>query len=500
MKLTISHPSKAYVEASQQEMEELNRQLTFTNTSIAHDVKRLYNNFWLRSKNEAKWQETLDNLKRRAKRTLVFEDDQGTYIHPGSIPYLSDLNVQIENNVKYPLQKKVAWKKQLPFQLHQYQEDSWQRLLEVKHGNVELCTGSGKSAIILKICRETGFRTAIIAPSKSIFNELLTKFEYHFGKDKVGAFGAGKKRLGKQFTVCISDSICNIELDTAEWTFFSELDCILVDESHTFGAETLEEICYGVLADVPYRMFFSGTQTRNDGGEKLLESIIGKTVNVLTTKQAVEGGFICPHEYRIVDIESSNPNYNDQDVLMMKRAHYLKNRNICAFVAKLANAEAITRRRQTLVLVEELEQISMLLPLLRVPTAMAHSEKKADRLQELGLEKVDPNESVEKFNKGEALVLVGTSCISTGTNIYPVHNCVNWAGGASEIRTKQGAIGRSVRLHSQNPWADKCTVKDKAIIWDFNIHDCHIMKRHLEERMTFYQESGSEIKHVKLGK
>jgi hypothetical protein len=41
-----------------------------------------------------------------------------------------------------------------------------------------------------------GLKTAIIAPSKSIFNELLTKFEHHFGKGKVGAFGAGKKKLG----------------------------------------------------------------------------------------------------------------------------------------------------------------------------------------------------------------------------------------------------------------------------------------------------------------
>ena len=500
MKITTIHPSKAIVEANYEELAILKQKLTYTNTAVVHDTKRHYNNFWMRSKNPEKWQTTLDELKKRAKRTLVFEDNGQVWIRPGNIPYLSSLNPISDNNLTYPVPKKVAWKKMLPFKLHPYQEESWKRLLEIKHGNVELCTGAGKSAIILQICRETGFRSAIIAPSKSIFNELLEKFEHHFGKNMVGRFGDGKKVLGKRFTICISDSITNIKPDTEEWDFFSSLECMLVDESHTFGAETLEDICYGVLSDIPYRFFFSGTQTRGDGGVTLLQSIIGQTVHTLTTKQAVEGGYICPHEYRIVSIESSNPNFNDSDALAMKRAHFLKNRNICAFVAKLANAEATTRRRQTLVLVEELEQIAMLLPLLKVPTAIAHSEKKPQRLLELGIPKVDTTESVDLFNQSKAMILIGTSCIATGTNIYPVHNCINWAGGVSIIKTKQGAVGRSVRLDTQNPYHNLCEPKPKAIIWDFNVFDIPIMVRHLEERLLCYADSGSEIRQIKLPK
>lgn len=498
MRIVIENPSRANVEATFDELELLKRELTFTNTAMAHDIKRHLNNFWARNKDKEKWDADLASLKKRAKRTLVFTDNKGTYIYPGSIPYIQGLQPTVENRVKYALPKKVAWKKLLPFTLHPYQQESVDKLLAVKHGNVSLCTGSGKSAILLKLCRETGFRTAIIAPSKSIFNELVEKFETHFGKGLVGTFGAGRKKLGKQFTICIGDSICNIKRGTEEWDFFSGLDMICVDESHTWAAETLEDVCFGVLANVPYRFFLSGTQTRGDGTEKLLQSIIGQTVFSLSTQEAVAGGYISPHEYRIVKIESSNPNYNTQDALDMKRAHLLKNRNICAFIAKLANAEAMTHRRQTLVLVEELEQIAMLMKLMKVPTAIAHSEKKLDRLLDLGLEKVDPSESVEKFNKAEAMVLIGTSCIATGTNIFPVHHCINWVGGASEIKTKQGAIGRSVRLHYQNPWAKNCTVKTNTIIWDFDVFDIHIMVRHLESRMGYYQESGSLIQSIKL--
>jgi len=505
MQFEIISPTKAYVKnASAIELESLGKTLSYVNTAKQHEVKRLYNNTWLRNKSRDKWEAQIAELKAQVNCCLLFRDSENSFIRPGSLPYLGQNTV--ENKISYPDLKKVPWAKPLPFDLHEYQESSVEKLIEVRHGNVELCTGAGKSAIILKLCRETGFRSVIVAPSQSIFNELLEKFEHHLGKDKVGAFGDGKKRLGKRFTIAIGDSLANIKKDTPEWEFFSKLDMMCIDESHTWGADTLESVCHGVLGDVPYRFFMSGTQTRGDGAEKLLQSIIGETVHRLSTKEAIEGGFISDHDFTIVDIESSNPNQNSPDVLEMKRIHFLRNRNIAAFIAKLANATAMSTGKQTLVLVEELSQIAMLIPLLSVPYAYAHSESSAKKLAELQantgvlLEKVDRAESVEKFNKNEVKVLIGTSCIATGTNIYPTHSVCNWVGGSSEIKTKQGAVGRSVRKSDQNPWAHLCVHKDKANIYDFNVHDIFILKKQLEDRCLYYRDSGTEIKRIKLKK
>jgi superfamily II DNA or RNA helicase len=500
MKFTIESPTRAYLHGNftNEEFEALKKELTYTNTAAAHDVKRHYANQWLRRKDSAGWERKLDDLKSKVKPTLVFEDNEGIYIRPSSLKYLQMPYEIAENKIIYPTPKPIAWKHMLPFMLHPYQTLSWQNLLKEKHANVELCTGAGKSAIILKLCRETGFRTAIVAPSRSIFNELLDQFEHYFGRGNVGAFGDGKKKIGKLFTVCIADSLVNIKRDTPEWEFFSGLDMIIADESHTWGAETLETICHGIFEKVPYRFFMSGTQTRGDGAEKLLQSIIGPTVFTLTTEQGVKGGFICPHDFTIVKIESSNPNYNSNEPLEMKRIHFLNNRNIAAFIAKLANGVAI-HNCQTLVLVEELSQISALVKLLKVPYAYAHSEKNPKRLLELGLEKADTKEAVEKFNKHEVQILIGTSCIATGTNIYPTHYTVNWVGGASEIKTKQGAVGRSVRLHDQNPYKDRCVKKEIAHIFDFDVWDIPTMTRHLEEgRIPCYMDSGSEIRRIAI--
>jgi superfamily II DNA or RNA helicase len=503
MLIRITSPTKAYIESSTpEEMDILTKALSYTNTAAQHDVKRYHGNFYAKNRNLKAWEDNLAILKSRVHCCLVFEEPDGRqYIRPGSITYLTDdtnLDIEVINEVVYPKIKSVAWAKPLPFKLYPYQETSWESLVRTRHGGVSLCTGSGKSAIILKLLREMGLDAVVVVPSVSIFNEILEKMELHLGKGYVGAYGNGKKRLGKKFTIAVSDSLVNLKEGTSAYDFFRKQKVFIADECHTLPSETLEQVCNGVLSETPYRFFLSGTQTRGDGALKLLQSITGPIVHELSTQEAVSGGYICPHEFRIVEIESTNPSFHTQDVLEQKRAHLLRNRNIAKFVARLANAEASINKRQTLVLVEQLDQIAMLLPLINVPVVIAHSEKRKDRLAELGLEKVDSKESIEKFNKAEAMVLIGSSAISVGVNLYPVHNCVNWVGGSSVIKTKQGAVGRSIRLGSANPWASNCSPKPKSVIWDFDVSGIFIMGQHLEDRIECYKDSGSEIKRIRL--
>jgi superfamily II DNA or RNA helicase len=500
LKLSTISPTKSFLkEYTPEEFISLQKALTYINTSIKHLISRHHKNIRWKFQNGDSWQFHLDELQKQLKKTLVFEENGQFYIRPGSIPYLTEFNLEVENLIKYPSLGKTPWKNKLPFALHLEQEQTWQRFIEEKHANASLCTGFGKSAIILKLCHEMGLNICIVVPGKGIFYELIEKLEHHFGKKYVGAIGDGKRKLDKRITVCIGDSLTNIEPGSGEYGFFSNLDVLIVDESHTFAADSLESICHGILANIKYRFFLSGTQQRNDGSLPLLRSIIGKTVCELGTAEAVQKGYICPHEYRVVSMESSNPAFDQSDPLAQKRAHFLNNKNIANFIARLANAMATSQGKQTLVLCEELSQLAMLTPLLKVPYALAHSEKGAARLSELGLEKVDVSDSIEKFNKSEVKVLIATSCCHVGVNLFPTHSTVNWFGGASPIKCKQAAVGRSVRFGHSNPWAAKCAPKDKAIIYDFDIIDNFTMKRHLEARIECYLESGKDlIKYIKL--
>lgn len=499
MKFTIKSPTKAFLsDYDSLELEILKKELSYINTSNAYQLKRHYNNKWLRSKNKEAWEIQLNQLKSQVRFTLVFEEDGQLYVRPGSLPHIRLATPEnITNEIKYPPYKKMPWAKPLPFELYPYQQESVDRLMEIKHGNVNLCTGSGKSATVLKLIRETGLKSVIVTPSRSIFREMFALAERHFGKGKIGAFGDGKKKLDKKITVCIGDSLANIVPGSKEWEFFNDVKVLCVDESHTFGAETLEEVCHGVLGNIPYRYFFSGTQTRTDGGIPLLQSIIGQTVHTLSTEEAVSSGYLCPHDFLIIETTSSNPYGIARDPLEERRVHFLNNRNIAAIIAKIANNKC-AKGEQMLVLVEELNQIKLLTKLLNVPYAYAHSETSKARLEEIGLEKVNITEVVERFNKNEFKVLIGTSAIATGTNIYPQTLCAAWIGTSSEIKTKQAAVGRNVRKASANPWANLCGPKEKCTIIDFDVTDNYISSKHLEERIEFYKESGSEIKRVKL--
>jgi superfamily II DNA or RNA helicase len=361
---------------------------------------------------------------------------------------------------------------------------------------------------------------------------MVERFQHYLGPSAIGMVGDGKKKFGKNFMICISDSLTNLEPGTKEYEEISQAQVLLADESHTIPAETLESVCHGVLRDIPYRFFLSGTQTRGDGTEKLLKAIIGKTVYKLSTEDAIKGGYICDHSFKILPVETSNPTFYSQDALEMKRVHFLNNINIAAFTAKLANAVAESRNESTLVLIDELSQILMLAPFLKVPYALATSaddkltivsvilgvdktkikkamKNKPDILEKLinsmsdeqkrmydQIKNSDPMDAVEKFNRGEVKVLIGTSCISTGTNIYPTHHTINWQGGTSEIRTKQGAVGRSVRRLEISKFADLHPPKKKSIIYDFHVKGIESMVRHLKTRVEFYRSSGTVIEWI----
>jgi len=514
MKVIISDPTKAYVSGTDEEVYKLKKLLTYTNTSAQFQYRKILKNRWWKNRDPDGWAKACEDLKCKIKSVLVFEDSNGIFVRPASLsylePYFSDMSQNTVVKVSFPNPRPFPWHNPLPFILHPYQDESIKNLISVKHGNVQLCTGAGKSAIILKIARDLGLKTVVAVPSVSIFNEMLKNFEHHFGKSSVGALGDGKKRLGKLFTVAISNSLRNLSSESAEYKEIASADVLLVDESHLWGADTLEELCHSLFCKTPYRMFFSGTQTRSNGTEVLLQSIIGKTVCTLTTEDAVKKRYVCDHDFTIIKVPTQRPSYSSDDPIDMKRKHLLNNENVAILYAKIANSSAKVKGESTLVLVEEIHQIALIAKFLEVPYAYAHGNTgNKSELSDLGLSKSNAEEAVEKFNKGEVKVLIGTSCISTGTNIYPTHNTCNWQGGSSEIKTKQGTIGRSVRHLKGSKYEKFHSIpKMKTKIYDVDVIGVPAptnkdgstgisdLKRQLIDRIDCYRDSGTQIRYI----
>lgn len=492
MDIVIESPTKARVLGlTPDEVSRLSKVLTYTNTSISFQLKNHLKNHWWKKKDPITYEEKESELKAKLRDCLLKQDSSGYWIRPGSIPHVH-VPANISNKVEYPDFHPLLWKVKPHFEPYPYQKQAVEKLIEIKHGNISLPTGCGKSYILLLLAKTMGLDIVVVTPSQSIFNELLSEFQERLGKAAVGGYGDGQKDITKKITIAIGKSLTMLKEGTKAYDFFKNKKAVLVDESHTFAAEQLNDVCHGVLADVPYRMFVSATQTRNDGTEKLLASIIGQNVLDMGLKDAIDQGYLCPLKFTVIGTVSPDPR-SIPDPTKCKRAHFLYNQNIAEITAKIANASWTMKKESTLILVEELKQIEMLQHLLKVPFAYVHSGDKK-KAKEFNLEKVDLQDSVDKFNNGEVKVLIGTKAIATGTNIFPCHNLINWVGGSSEIVTKQGSMGRATRKLEISKFKHLHIPKPFCMIYDFRVKGVPMLDKQLAKRVSFYQESGGEVR------
>lgn len=499
MQVIISSPTRVLlVSYTEKELRDLTKFLTYKDKSTLFMYKKTLNNKWLKANHPASYQEKIAILASQLERSLLVVEDNKYYITPSMMEYTKDkFKYEVLNDYRqYPLMKPMEWKNTFPFKPYEYQSESVIRLLKARHGYVELCTGAGKSFVIYKLAQMIGLQGIIITPSLSIWQELYDDMVFYFGKENVGSYCGVKKDLGKLFTVAVSDSIAQLKEGTEEYKFIRKSQFFIMDESHTIAAETLERMANVILEPVPYRFFVSGTQTDPYEG-LLVNNTIGTFVYRLTTREGIDGGYLCPLEFRIVNIGTSDPKYNVKDIAKMKRVHFNENRNIAMWIAKFVNAMWNLKQESTLVLVNDISQIAILNKLITVPMNYIHGNtiSKAD-LEKYGITKVNMKDELFKFNSGISKCLVGTVCIATGTNMYPTHNTINWQGGASEILTRQGTIGRSVRKLENSKYKDNHKPKLVTKVWDFNVHDIKDMSRHLELREKWYRDATDNVKRI----
>jgi len=499
MDVKITTPTLALLyDYEDAELAKLKKYLTFKDKSALYQMKKLKGNKWFRENRPDEYRKRLSEVLSILERCLVVNEGLQYFLRPSQITHLPEsfeVNV-IEDSRAYPEASPIRWKNPFPHTPYEYQEGSVNALIAERHANAELCTGSGKTYIIMELARRLGLRCVIVTPSVSIWREIYNDMTYHFGEEYVGAYCGVKKKMGKLITVAVSDSIAKLKEGSSQWNFFRDCKVAIFDESHTLPADTLAKMCNRVLEMVPYRFFLSGTQTDPYCG-LTINDIIGKNVWRLTTRDAIQNGYICDLDFRIVRLNSHNPRYQVKDPSKMKRMHFNENMNIAGWTARLANSMWNGRNESTLILVNDIWQLSMLKDLVTVPFNYIHGNtiSKAE-MEKWGLRKVDLEEELFRFNTGQTKVLAGTKSISTGTNIYPTHNTVNWQGGASEIATRQGAIGRSVRKLETSKYAKLHIPKLKTKVWDFDVHDINILVRHLNLREAWYKDATDNVRRI----
>lgn len=470
---TVEKPSVAKLSFPSEMRNTIEKALSYKDTSIQYKYEKLKKNRWAAQSDPHKYLQDLQDLKSQINKTLLFHNEEGFYTYSGIYNHLKDYmklyncNVKYSNQVNYPGEELLPYDLNYkPLQLRYYQQEAVEALLEAKHGAVEIATGGGKTALINKLVKNLGLKSLVVAPTKSIASQLLTDLTEAFGKKYVGMFGANKRVLNKKITVAIGASLVRVE-DSEEIKEIQKNKVLIADESHLFGADTLRKVAVELCGDIPYRFFVSATQQRGDGRDLLLDSIIGKIVYNKTYRELVNEGFLADLRVNMIMQSSFSDYSNPNNPVRMSQNHFLYNKEVLNYAAQLIN-EAQEKGEPTVVLLDEKEQLNLLANKLKYKFESATSDD-------------DVVEVIDKFNKGECKLVLGTSAIGMGTDIRPVRKLFLLQYGSSDTALRQ-ALGRATRLDKDKT---HCSVYDFNVTEGFNAGISHFKKK-----LAIYREMG----------
>lgn len=479
MKLHVENPIRMRIEDG--DAQRLQLALQYHDQRVDYELNKFKHNRWYADKYGLEaYQEKLAALKSERTKSLYMTDERGVWTYTGLAEHITkSLGYSpVSTDVTYPEAQPLPWNRD-PLKPYPYQQVIIEKMLAARHCAVEVATGLGKTLCILYILRSLGLKSVVMAPSISIAGQIVNLLTHGLGKKYVGMYGNGRHDSDKLITVATAQSLAKIEKSSAPWKELSASSVFVADESHLCPASTLSKVCFGLMASAPYRFFFSGTQMRNDGLDLLLDAITGPVVYRMSVADGVAAGYLANLNFTMLKVDS-DLGYFSRDANEMTRAHLYYNDSVNRKVADTINRLVGLCKYQVLVLVEELEQFAKLLPMLRHEAAFAHSGTGADVLP-LEYQKSDPDKLVARFNDGKLPILVGTSCISTGTDIKANQATVYLRGGRSEIEVMQGAVGRSTRL---------CPLvgKKNCHVIDVDVSNVETLHRHALARRKIYEQ------------
>ncbi len=474
--------------------------LQYVDHAVKWQLQKHRQNYRWKNQDPEGHEKRLNELKAILKKSiLMLDENQTAYTYAGLWQDMRrEFGYQLDGHLDIPqASNQIPWAHVPEHAARYFQDEGVDALFaNAKYGpcSVELPTGSGKSRLIHEICKRNPVQTTIITPSKNITNQLFEEMTWLFGKKYVGKYGAGRHDLGKLFTVCTGQALTNVEKGSDEWDFFTKCKQFAWDEAHTTPASTMEKVALGVLGNVPARFFLSATLLRNDGAGIVLRGITGDIVYRKSFKELVNEGFLARPTFHMFSVPAYGQSGSRNPKEEIKNQLYL-NPNVNSLAAEFAQKSVSIANRQALILVEEFEQFMALRPYLTMPFEFAHGGaadreradgKKLSEILPAEYRQSDVKAIVDRFNRGETKLLVGTSAIGTGVDTKPCGALVYLQGGTSEIKARQGA-GRGTRVTD--------TKKDVSIM-DVKVIGSKMLERHADERKVIWKDMGEVVEHT----
>jgi superfamily II DNA or RNA helicase len=387
------------------------------------------------------------------------------------------------------------------YQIRDYQEHAFKKLIEHRRGVTQLNTGLGKSLVIYMLTNfilQQGKNILIIVPNITLVTQLYDDFrDYGFGDNvskAVTRVYSGSKDEMKPVVISTWQSMFR-----KEKPFFDKFSAIVIDETHTLvngqmkvktkdGIKTVSGASIKQITEkcsnAVFRWGLTGTLSDDKCDMMTLRGYIGEVVMETRSSEYIEKGILS--KMKVVNLFAKYPEelcktvrkaklqYNDELDFTLE---YSGRNDTLDFILKCVKPD-----ENVLLLVSKIEkQIKPLETYIR--------EKYPDKKLYIiygkteGEEREEIRKTIEKETGCILLASYGT--LSTGVNIRKLHHIIFFSSYKSKIKVLQ-SIGRGLRTHAE---------KTMLIVWDV-VDDMRVGKfrnhlfKHWEERIKYYTEQG----------
>ncbi len=439
----------------------IDSELTYTDKAKQYQLKRLSRTTWgLRSPQYAK-------LKAEVNGKLYDVLPDGSYqISSCFFQFVSEAvsglaHTLVDNRKETGTKITLPWVKK-PHDLRDYQDEAADAMDANWRGVINFATGLGKTLLAVHYVRRYKRKALIVCPGESVATQFYEQLVEAFGKNKVGFFGGGKKKIC-DITVGIAASVSRYVDEFKQ----ADLGLVIIDETHHTPATTFFDIAQG-LSGVGKIFGLTATDYRSDGKDIMITGGCGHVIARKDIVWGIANGWLADPFFIIREIKTGGKDFKD-DKQKSYKEHVLNSTIMKSRIQDDA-AKMMSAGKSVLILVDEVAHGKELAQQLGIPFAT-------------GLDK-DSQEYVDKLNAGKIPGLVGTDGkVGEGTDTKNVDVLILANFVASKGPVIQ-AVGRALR---------KTATKSKCIVLDYIPVDSTMLKRHAMNRIEYYKEITSNV-------
>jgi superfamily II DNA or RNA helicase len=367
----------------------------------------------------------------------------------------------------------------LPFEVRDYQLKYFVKCVRNQRAICVSPTSSGKSLIIYLIYRYFDEKTLLIVPTTSLVEQMRKDFISYGYKDEedIHMIYSGKEKTNKKkLTISTWQSIYSQPQE-----FFDGFEVLLGDEVHGFKASSLVRIVLK-MSNTPIKIGFTGTLTRVDYYDHIIEGLFGPECQYITTKKMMDENFSSRLTIKGIVLYHKDYEFRKTTIPYADECQYIiSNEKRNNFITNLA----VSLKGNTFVMFRNI---------LHGKELYEKIKNKANCVVYYvdGSTPVSERELIrEALEKDENSISVVSTVFGTGINITSINSIIFTHPSKSRVKILQ-AIGRGLRISDKKYTIELFDLSDD--ITNFK----NITLNHFSERLKIYKEEEFDLKLYKV--